>query len=104
MDAIDRHLDELIDAANRAALEPLEPIEVCVKEIDDQIRDLQDKKEKDPEHAVMIDINIRSLENIREGYLALAREEAEDTPRVAAELNRWPSSVRSYDLEAVAEG
>jgi len=104
MDALERHLDELIDAANRTALEPLKPIEVCVKEIDDQIRDIQNEKEKAPERAVRLDISIRSLENMREGYLALAREEAEEATHVVSELNRWPSPVRAYDLAAVAEG
>jgi len=94
MDELQRHIEELLfsDA-------PVEPIEVHLKNIAVQISELEEEKKEHPD-AIDIDITLRSLRQLQEGYLALAKEEEEGVP----EIRQWASGTRDREPEMAAVG
>ena len=97
MDEMERHIEELLFSDT-----PIEPIEVHLKNIARQISELEEEKKERPD-AIDIDITLRSLRQLQEGYLALAKEEGEDVLSVP-ESRQWASDTKERELEMVAAG
>ena len=92
MDEVQRHIEELLFSDV-----PDEPIEVHLKDITARISELEEEKKEHPD-AIDIDITLRSLRQLQEGYLALVQEEGEDTP----EIRSWANAPRERESEMAA--
>ena len=91
---MDKDLEELLFSDV-----PDEPIEVHLKDIAAQISEMEEEKKEHPDD-IAIDITLRSLRQLQEGYLALVQEEGEDTP----EIRSWANAPREREPEMAAVG
>ena len=97
---MDKDLEELIFSDN-SKYDGTESIAVHLKDIDDSIRDLQEEIGKCSEPDIALNITLRSLMQLREGYLALAKEEGEDVLSVP-EIRQWASNTKEREPEMAA--
>ena len=97
MDEMQRHIEDLLFSDT-----PIEPIEVYLKNIARQISELEEEKKERPD-AIDIDITLRSLRQLQEGYLTLAKEEGENVLS-APEIRQWASDTKEREPEMAVVG